>query len=473
MAPALEGALGLCVRRAQCLLLDKCPGCAQPHSYGDGDSCLPVYWGHVPEPTRCGNRVPTCPPEAPSREPCGQQLLDLRPLLLGNSSILAAQAVFEQALTEGTGVVVGEKVGGAEFFREARSLYSLLLHHGRPGDFPEMPAGVDDALEEFYRHRDEVRAGPATGEPKPHLVMYRRTLTNLPVMAGLAPTVIPLLASPSWAALSTKLGPLAQRVYARHGGRLGLQQYYGVSPRLEAALLAAMPRRRSRVWVKSELDRFADDAQSDPVRFARHVPPLLWPDAWDEHFSDLIPTRAHWPARRFLSMLLVKLHTQCSWDGAAKALGYQDLGGPSVAVGYVNRASREGTVEALRREAEEVAQRINGAAAPVDYEQRRRALATFGRIDGPAWGAVLARTRVRDTEKRRYCSAIWLWSELTGGYPLGAPGWVDTPPRAREMYNQFRVDVLPDLRPALLDYGRELLVRAGDSQPDRAELSLV
>lgn len=140
----------------KCLLLDECPGCAQPHSYGDGDSCLPVYWGHVPEPTRCGNRVPTCPPEAPSREPCGQQLLDLRALPLGNSSILAAQVTFEQALTEGTAVVAGERVGGTEFFQEARSLYSLLLHHGQPGDFPEMPTLVDESTTPLSAFTDTV-----------------------------------------------------------------------------------------------------------------------------------------------------------------------------------------------------------------------------------------------------------------------------------------------------------------------------
>lgn len=41
------------------------------------------------------------------------------------------------------------------------------------------------------------------------------------------------------------------------------------------------------------------------------------------------------------------------------------------------------------------------------------------------------------------------------------------------MYQQFLVDVLPDLRGTLLDHGRELLAQAGDPQPDRAELSLI
>jgi hypothetical protein len=115
--------------------------------------------------------------------------------------------------------------------------------------------------------------------------MYRRTLTNVSVTAALAPTVTTLLAAPWWEALSGELGHIAQRVYTCHGGRLGLQQYYGVSARLEAALLAAMPRRRSRVWVKSELDQFAGDARPYAAAFARLASPLLWPDVWEEHFA--------------------------------------------------------------------------------------------------------------------------------------------------------------------------------------------
>jgi hypothetical protein len=108
----------------------------------------------------------------------------------------------------------------------------------------------------------------------------------------------------------------------------------------------------------SELDQFAGDARPDAASFACLVPPMLWPDVWEAHFAELIPTRAHWPARRYLSMLLVKLQTQCSWNAAARALGYEHLGAGG-AVGYVNRASREGTVEALRVEVERVAQRVS------------------------------------------------------------------------------------------------------------------
>ena len=120
----------------------------------------------------------------------------------------------------------------------------------------------------------------------------------------------------------------------------------------------------------------------------------------------------------------------CSWPAASQALGYQHLPGASVALGYVNRASREGTIEALREAAERITQRIQNAELPVDYQQRRVAFATLARVAEPVWNAVLADAGMADTNKRRYGSAVWLWSELTGGYPMDAPGWADTPARA-------------------------------------------
>lgn len=171
-------------------------------------------------------------------------------------------------------------------------------------------------------------------------------------------------------------------------------------------------------------------------------------------------------------MLILKLQTQCPWNVAGVALGYPDQIGPSVAVGWVNRATREGTTEALRGAAEDVVQRLQDRPSPVDYRRRAGSFAGLVRINETAWSRVLKRAGMTDSSKRRYSSAIWLWSELTGGYPLDAPGFQDTPARASEMYHQFVAHTLPQLRLPLLAHGRELLAQAGDPHPERAELLL-
>lgn len=457
------------------LLLERCPDCGGSHGHGTGDSCLPPFAGRVPKLLRCSNRPDTNQRRpTTNRGPCGARLDELDALDLSATATLPAQAGFESVIAAGSGIVAGEHVTATEYFREARSLYALLFHHGRTDDFPSLPSSLVEGVAAFFARRDKTRAGDAGATRKRHVVMYRRTLTDVAVMAALAPTIAATLQTSSGPELSEALHELARRIYQRHSGRLGLRQCYGVSARLEAALLTAMPRRRSRVWVKNELHRLAEIPSADLATFARRLPQMLWPDAWRRYFAGLIATRADWQARRFLSMLLVKLATQCSWGAAFAALGYRGRA-EAVAVGYINRASREGTTEQLRAAADQVLAALAGSPAhdkTVDYGHRRAAFVDLVRIDEVSWERILARADARDTRKRRYSAATWLWSELTGGYPPDAPGWADTPPRVHEMYRQFLKSDLAMLRPALLDHGRSLLVAARDAHPERVELKL-
>lgn len=110
--------------------------------------------------------------------------------------------------------------------------------------------------------------------------------------------------------------------------------------------------------------------------------------------------------------------------------------------------------------------------ARVDYATRRDAFSGLIRIEDDAWRAVLSGTGLYHSRTRQSFSSIWLWSELTGGYPPDAPGWRGTPPSARETYRRFVRRELVLVRPALLALGQDLLHLVGERPSGAVELRL-
>jgi hypothetical protein len=328
----------------------------------------------------------------------------------------------------------------------------------------------------------------------PNARFYTATPRSPELMAAVAPLVTEALAAPSTAELADRLGHLQQRLRAGRitVGAASTIDRFSLAPVLADAIDSVDAGRH--LWRRHGRPRSAradapghgveptlGDAAPRRARVADeggfevgHVPQLIWREAWQALFSELLPTQQQMPARTFLSMLLVKVRYPGSWQQTADRLEMHYFDSAERANGFVYRAGKAGVREELRARIDLLADVLDELSVKVDYQARRQRFAEFAGLDDSAWENITRSTGIHPGKgTRRTNCDIWVWAELTGG-PLyqalaataADAGYRVTGRRLRRSgrpknfwanYSRFYVHELPRLRDALAAYAATLI----------------
>jgi hypothetical protein len=231
-------------------------------------------------------------------------------------------------------------------------------------------------------------------------------------------------------------------------------------------------RDRGKFTVAAALDGRATHATAQwPSLRSDHVPQLLGPDVTASLFDDDFGRRA-FSTRAFAALSLARLlHPGLStWSAAAAALHLPTTVTAQCyrlhsQVGQQDRGASFGDRLAA------LAERLEGDAPPVDYGQRRRALAGLNLLE-EEWATIcrdshFAADHPQYVNWSRYAAA-WLWEHLTGGDWHHAPALelqlLDVPARqvrSNAYVRYWCANHVDTFRPALVNHGDDLLARAG------------
>lgn len=465
--------------RHRLVLIHQCPVCDAPLVPERNGKSSP-FTSHLLTPGSCAARAR----DGRTRQPCGCPLSDAH-AAPADKRLLAAQATYDAAIAGHALPVLGRLTRAHGYLRHARALTGLALRFAMPDDAGPLPTAVRSALEAFVDWRTrtlhEKGEGRAAG---PRLRTFTATPRNPAVMAALAPAVCDALASADAAAAGERLDWLVARM--RDAGLPpAVGSRYGLTPELSAAL-ALRARPGVALWSTALDSPSSSDARSSagsarPRRFGRvgaqHLPQVLWREAYEPLYRELLPTRQQLAVRTFLSLLAAKTVLQGTWAQAAEGLGMDYIDARQRANGYTTRSTRNRLSTDLRRRTHLLLGLLADSRQLVDYVQRRRQFAHVS-IEDDSWQALAAAAGIHPgygTRQRN--AAVWVWSELTGGPYYRAPaaeGAFHQPSgrvlnrQAKDAYfwavfNRFYRDELPQLRPHLETYAHGLL----DGEPLR------
>lgn len=470
-----------CVKHSR-LMLDTCPECGQGLMGSRKQGGVPTFLTAVPQPGHCTGR----PREARTgraARPCGFPLTEAEtPGLDPVGRVIRAQRELDAVLDGASTSVYGQGASSLEYLREARVYASLLLRFAEPESSALLGALPFEPLAAFstFAHERETVRRQAASEPGTRGRRYRKQVVTVPreaaLLAAVLPATVELLAHPE-EELVEAVGPLSQCIRSHLGsvGRSELKQRFGVSPTLTEALvrsgcsdLPTLRRRRSQTdgplarpvrWGVAE--GHWDDGGDGHVAFAPvHVPQLLWSTVYHELFAELFSSPRPFPARLFLSLLLVQRTWQTTWQGAAQLLGRDGEKAAMTANGYATRLRHLGTRAEVVRRIDAVSNalslHITAAGPAVNYRDRERRWPAPIEIPVPTWREICAASgsHVGRGAARRQHAGTWLWSELTGLSPVarthrGTQSGADA-------FTSFLAQVLPAIRSGLEQYAVEV-----------------
>ncbi|GBF03879.1 hypothetical protein DAERI_010051 [Deinococcus aerius] len=457
------------------LLADLCPRCGKPfggirHEWGGA----PLYASLIPQPGVCYNAPPPgAVGEGRSARPCGQDLarvqtIDLRPY----PRVLNTQRRIDQALSGPTTRYLGEDRPTLMYAENLRALCASILYGAFAEDLgPGLPPEALAAFEAFeqdrdarLREREELR-GKGARRGGPSLIGYRGQQRSSALMAAILPVAVELLDAPNVGELCRRMAWLVARVQdlKRNKIRLAAIDFNFAGPLLEAFNLVLAPNAEfpRRVGNRSPYARHGGEGYAFS---AEHVPQLLWEDEYRRAFQPLLTGTdvGDDPARRVISMNLVKLAEDVSWLSAAHTLGLP----PSTATGSANNVM--GVITTLGRSEDfalalhDLAYRLSTRADKVDYAARRRAFENYEEVPYDTWCELLRGTG-RDPghlHGKHRVAAAWVWARVTEGDWRLSPAFQQGPLTAgtySELYRRFRLNDLPRLQPVLEAYAQSLV----------------
>ncbi len=311
----------------------------------------------------------------------------------------------------------------------------------------------------------------------------RRRLSDDPAtLAAVLPGALRLADLPDRRSLVDAVRELAERRYHQDGSTLRVGQLGHAPDTMREAVRHALS---EAVW-SPPLTRIGlhprahrRPADLDPRLQARHVPQLLWADAYQQQIAELFDFDdfTHWNARRICSLLLARMLTPLDWDAAVRYLDFPET--------FINKGYNTTTVKlrAIGR-FDELAHRVKRIANHhaedelIDYKHRRAQLADWAGIDRDTWQLLQHRPGqnnrwLADMPPRRARASVWLWCQLTSGHERAAP--IPMPTNNLAHQKEFMREALPDLHDRLLILGQLLIAipaDARDTLPARLEVTL-
>lgn len=454
-----------CVRH-KLLLVDTCPGCDRRPGTGRQDGATrPRFVSRVPLLTHCMNaKADGAASAGLSSTPCGHPLntvparcLDDFPKLLGLQSSI--NAVLETARTK----VAGRDVSALEFFTDLRSLCALILYAAKGADLNNLPtfAQLGFAHHEAARAaRIETRKELGNGRYGPHTRVFTAAPKSAALMAALLPAVLHIVQGHTPEDVAGRMHWLVERGLERKKNRVRqLPRYLNFSPRLLEPFERCLEPRRNFV---QRFERGADNkVEKDDKRFhADHVPQLLWLEAYQSGFKDLLPNIRQDYGRRVCSMALVKLSGKYTWLEAAEALELPPKQAVDMANKVVGVLEAEGHSDLFAERMCGLARELASNPERIDYAERRQVLSSFTEIDWEDWRTICNRAGMhvgKRGERNRY-AAVWLWCYLTEGDYRLSPGLrARAFPKERDVYRRLLKASLLQLEDGLRRYGSTLL----------------
>lgn len=448
----------------QVLLISRCPRCERrTGNYRADQGNTPRFSTLVPRPGYCANPLATgYGGDGRAARPCGQNLGQVETLSLVDAPrLLATQRQINEVLRTDTVMVGGKAVPGLAYFNQLRSLMALVLYIGQPEDLGELPLTIHEAARSAFEERDEVREGRRGKKGTVHHA-YKAPPTDPALVAAVLPLACELLARPDQESLGNALQPLIHRLRQLRGsGVRTVGREFHFSGMLDAAfgnLLAG----------KATFDRAigirAGEQGGEYAKFTPdHVPPLLWLEDYRRDFAPMLTglNIGETFARATISMALVKLCRDCTWDESVTALGLDGFLTSGNSIRIIGHLRKHGHVTTFQETLHVLARRLEAQERKLDYRARRAALQEYHAILSDEWEIVAWATglehRKRDAPRRN--GAAWIWANLTSSDPNFSPALSSDPSRQdslRELYRRFEKKDLPVLKIHLQRLASEL-----------------
>jgi hypothetical protein len=270
-------------------------------------------------------------------------------------------------------------------------------------------------------------------------------------MAALLSAAVLVSESPSNSELRVRISVFARALYENVDpkGLEPIRHRFGFTPAVTDAICDHLRRFRRQTY----FDAAHRPSTPRAIRAAaRHVPELIWHDAWEATYRHLLPTAQPTPARRFCALALAKHLTDGTWADAALALGLSASYSKS-ANHFVSRLADEGKQAIFRAEIARTAGELGHSRPLVDYAARRQHLTQYRRVPR----RVLTPTGIVITPRRQQFAAAWLWSHATEGDPFRSPAMPSASLNDKTSFRRFQAQTLPSIRAALSDYVSVLL----------------
>jgi len=211
----------------------------------------------------------------------------------------------------------------------------------------------------------------------------------------------------------------------------------------------------------------------------RHVPQLIWWSLYEEKFRPYFEEfdAMDVTVRAALSIELDQRVACTSRHEVGAYLGIPNRrvgGGISRVTEYMKSRRDWKQMDGLLDEA---CRNLAADASKIDYAWRRRQLNDFVEIPESDWKEIVASAGVHPGKRggKRVYSAVWLWTELTGGDPTFSPAFLRAAthsPRATVLvlYRVYCRRHLPSLAPILREWGANLLGERNAVDPRQSVL---
>ncbi|WP_331758114.1 TniQ family protein (plasmid) [Nocardia sp. NBC_01377] len=399
--------------RHRVLLVDCCTRCGIGLRLGYRTRPRGLSRVRVPRPRLCENYV--------GGELCEQPIEDL-PVTTISPHLEHAQNTALSAAAGLPTTIAGTSVTAAEWFTAVKVLAAMIRFSCY---MPRVDTAADTVdreyrqqLAEQYQQR-RVRGAINPGD--------LRAMPHTPALtAGLLTAIHPILVAPDAGECAQQTSELAAAV-ARRSRQLRHYPMRAMGvPAPLAAVLAGLARPSSRVAGATPPQR------RTRVVMVRHVPQLLDAQDYRTLIAHHLPGTAELTGRRLAALAVARRLGARSWPHAAQMLEID----PCIAARTSDTVVRRITdVPGFWAAIDQATDGLDGRE-PVDYADRRRALANLRQVPYPVLRAASEGRRFPVTPQRCRHAAAWIWAQLTGGDVRDAPayqqGWDATEESMRE-----------------------------------------
>ena len=448
----------------QTLLMSRCPRCdRRTGNYRADQSNAPRFATLVPRPGYCANPLATgYGGDGRAAQPCGQPLGQVETLSLADAPrLLETQRGVIRALETDTAMVGGEPASGLSYFNQLRSLTAMVIYIDQPQDLGELPAAVYEAARSAFEERDEVREGRRGKKGAVHHP-YKAPPTDPALVAAVLPLVCEVLAQPDRESVSEALQPLLHRLRQLRGsGVRTVAREFHFSGMLDAAFGDLL---LGRATFDRALGVRAGDQAGRYLDFKPdHVPPLLWLGDYRRDFAPLLTglNIGETFARATISMALVKLCRDCTWEESVTALGLDGFLTSGNSIRIIGHLREHGHTTAFQEHLHVLGRRLEAQEPRLDHRARRAALEEYRAISLEDWEPVAWATGLKNQKRAALMrnGAAWIWARVTSSAPIFSPALSGDPDRQdslREVYRRFEKKDLPVLTIHLERLAREL-----------------